>query len=66
MENKRTRLISGWRQVTATKADLSGKKHSSGPAPTLKTPPPATVGEKVAGERWDSEGGHAATTTPRK
>lgn len=65
MEKKRSRVISGWRQVAREKPGFA--KHRPPAVPLAKVAPEPTVtlplapaGEKVAGERWEAEGGHLA------
>jgi hypothetical protein len=61
MEKKRSRFISGWRQVERPKSGF-GKRRTPLVAPVqapVAPPPPA---DKAAGERWESEGGHLAAT----
>jgi hypothetical protein len=62
MEKKRSRVISGWRQVARAKPGFAkSTRRVVVPAvePTLVAPP-VPVAEKPAAERWETEGGHLA------
>jgi hypothetical protein len=63
MEKKRSRVISGWRQVARAKPGFakSPRRVVAQPevAPTLVAVP-VPVAEKPAAERWETEGGHLA------
>jgi len=47
---QKKRIITGWRQVAHRKTGLA-------PAPQSK-PAPKPAAERVADERWETEGGH--------
>ena len=50
---QKKRVITGWRQVTQRKTGLS--------PPKSKAVPAKPVAERVADERWETEGGHLET-----
>ena len=63
MEKKRSRVITGWRQVAAKPKLVTTRRYFSplyAPAPAPRANPP----QSAANERWEAEGGN--TVEPEK
>jgi hypothetical protein len=58
MEKRRTRVITGWRQLPRARPGVAKARFSALARGTAKPAPRVAVAEIAANERWETEGGN--------